>query len=215
MPSKAKPSAVTFAPDPRITALKARATTLVKTWRAVSVFDTTSFEKAGQALKDTVSIRKDLKTLLGPEIDKAKAEYKTKDKLFKDVDNVIRDAEVLIRDALAAYAAKQKAKQDALIEKALDSGKDEKAAAIMAKPFVPEVSGLSFTEHWHAEVTNLGDLVRWIASKTATKVDEAKFLDYLMPNLVVLNAKARDAKSEDLGIPGVKGVKETSSTVRS
>ena len=207
MPSKAKPTAVTFAPDPRITALKSRATTLVKTWRAVSVFDTASFEKAGQALKDTVSIRKDLKTLLGPEIDAAKATYKAKDKLFKDVDNVIRDAEVLIRDALAAYAAKQKAKQDALIEKALDSGKDEKAAALAAKPFVPEVSGLSFAEHWHAEVTNKAQLVDAVARGLVP-------LDALEVNMPWLNAKARDMKAEDLGIPGVKGVKETSSTVR-
>ena len=73
---------------------------------------------------------------------------------------------------------------------------------------MPEVSGLSFTEHWHAEVYDLKALLQAI-------LDGKVPTDAIEPNLVYLNASARACKAEDLSIPGVKGVKETSSTVRS
>jgi hypothetical protein len=206
--AKNKPTSLTIAPDPALTALKARTTKLLKTWQECQVLTTTDFESAGEGLKTTVQLRKDLKALpVYVELSRQKADIKAKEKVLKDVDKLIESVESTIRDALSAYAAKQRAEQEKLITKALDSGKDEKAALIAAKPFVPEVSGLSFTEHWHAEVSSFDYFVTWC-------LNEKKLEEFLLPNMVALNARARDLKTEDLGIPGAKGVKEVSSTVR-
>jgi len=205
-----KTKSLALAPDPAVVALKVRATKLLKSWQDVEVTDTKSFESAGEAVKQAVSIRKDLKALpVCVELARQKAEIKEKEKLLKDVDNTIKRVEEVIRLALVHYASRQREAQERQITSALSKGKDEKAAALAAKPFIPEVSGLSFTEHWHAEVENLHDFVAWCLSGPMANLET-----FLMPNLVALNARARDLKAEDLGIPGVKGVKETSSSVR-
>jgi hypothetical protein len=202
-------------PDKALTALKARATKLLKAWHDVTVTDTPSFESASEGLKDAVSIRKDLKALpVYTELARQKADIKAKEKVLKDVDKTIATAEDAIRDALSAYAAAQRAAQEKLITKALDVGKDEKAAAIAAKPFVPAVEGLSFTEHRHAEVTSLYEFIAWLAGHTRKQFEDDKLEELVSPNLVTLNARVRLLKTEDIGIPGVKGVMETSSTVR-
>ncbi len=210
---KSKSLQVSSSIDPavtkRLTALKVRATKFLTTWSEVEVLDTPSFEAAGVALKEGVLIRKDLKSLLDPEIKQAKADLKLKQDLYKSVDLLLQDAENTIRDALSSYNAAQQAKKNALVEKALEAGKDEKAASIAAKPFTPAVQGLSFTDHWHAEVENLQEFVSWCLSGPTANLE-----GFLSPNYVALNARARDLKAEDLGIPGVKGVKESSSTVR-
>lgn len=203
-----KKTALTVAPNPRVTALKARATKLLNAWQSVEVIDTTSFEAAGDALKLGVSIRKELKSILDPEIKAAKASYDAKRGAWKEIDSILEDHESLVRHALALYAAAQREAQEKLVSKAMERGNDVKAAALAAKPFVPEVAGLSFSEHWHAEIIDLASLIAAVASGTVP-------LDAITPNLVWLNARARSMAAEDLSIPGVKGVKETSSIVRS
>jgi len=206
--SKAKLRSVVLAPDPKLTAIKTRATKLMSAWHDVEVIDTKTFEAASEAVKEAVSLRKDLKALpVYVELAAQKAQIKAKEKLLKDVDKAIEAVEDILRDALSSYAARQREAQEKLVSKAIDKGQDAKAAAIAAMPFIPESSGLSFSEHWHAEITDLKALIEAVAS-------EAVPLDAITPNLVYLNAKARDAKAEDIGIPGVKGVKETSSAIR-
>jgi hypothetical protein len=207
--AKNKPTSLTIAPDPRVTALKSRVSKLASIWKlSPGTLTTETFEKAATAVKEAVAIRKELKVILDPGIQEAKAELKTREKVFKDIDSILKSVEGNLRYPLEDYASRQRAAQEKLITKALDSGKDEKAALIAAKPFVPEVSGLSFTEHWHAEVYDLKALLQAI-------LDGKVHTDAIEPNLVYLNASARACKAEDLSIPGVKGVKETSSTVRS
>jgi hypothetical protein len=206
MPAK-KTATVIVAPNPQVVALKTRATKLFNATRELTVTDTTTFELAGSSVKDAVSIRKELKSLLDPEIQRAKADFKAKEKVYKDIDSVLKAVEDAVRDSLSDYAARQREAQAKLVEKALDKGNDVKAAAIAAKPFVPEVSGLSFTEHWHAEITDELAIVRGVANGSIPR-------DAITINMVFFNARAREAKSEDIGIPGVKGVKEVSSTVR-
>ena len=155
MSTKTKPKALIPSPDPQVLAIKTRATKLLREADTIAhgVKDTVGFERAGLVVKDAVALRKDLKALpVYTELAKAKADIKTKEKLLKEVDKIIENAEDIIRDALSTYASRQREAQEKLVTKALDAGKDEKAAAIQAKPFVPEVSGLSFTEHWHAEL---------------------------------------------------------------
>lgn len=202
-----KTKSLTLAPDPRITSLKTRATNFLKHNLEIEVIDTPSFEEASLSLKTGVSIRKDLKDLLDPEIRAAKADLKAKQKVYKDIDEVILRAETALRLSLSLYAGRQREAQEKQVAAALSKGKDEKAAALAAQPFVPPVQGLSFTEHWHAEVENLALLVQAVVEGKAD-------LQAVSPNMVYLNACAREAK-EKLAIPGVKAVKETSSTVRS
>jgi hypothetical protein len=205
MPAK-KTATVIVAPNPQVVALKARATKLFNATRELTVTDTTTFELAGSAVKDAVSIRKELKSLLDPEIQRAKADFKAKEKVYKDIDSVLKAVEDTVRDSLSDYAARQREAQAKLVERALDKGNDVKAAAIAAKPFVPEVSGLSFTEHWHAEVVSIADLVKAVAAVSVPP-------EAISPNLVWLNGKARELH-EAMAIPGVIAVKETSSTFR-
>ena len=194
---------------PELITLKAKASKLIKAARSCQVADTISFEKATSIVKELVGVRKDIKAILEPDIKRAKADYDSKRKSFKGVDDVIYNAEETLRTELEVYASRQRQAQEKLIEKALTAGKDEKAAVLAAKPFVPEVQGVSFTELWHAEVVNFHDFVAWCLSGPTANLE-----DFLSPNLVALNARARDLKSEDLGIPGVHGVKESSSTFR-
>lgn len=209
--AKAKPATSLMFPEATskaLASLKGKLTKLLDTWGdEVSVVDTPSFEHAGEGVRDLTSIRKDLKQLLGPIVDEAKKDYDAKRKAFKEIDDVIESKEAEIRSALEAYAQAQRAAREKLIAKNLDKGKDTIAAAIAAKPFVPEVQGLSFTERWHAEVTSLLDLVKAVASGKAP-------IEALSPDYVWLNIQARSFK-EKLSIPGVKAVSESSSTIRS
>jgi hypothetical protein len=209
MPTKTKPKSLMLAPDPRVTALKARVTKLASAWKlSPGTLTTVTFEKAAQAVKDAVSIRKELKAILDPGIQEAKAELKAREKVFKDIDSILKTVESNLRNPLEDYAARQRALQEKQIESAMSKGKDEKAAVIAAKPFVPEVQGLSFTEHWHAEVENLHEFIVWVLSGPTAELE-----NLLSPNLVTLNTLAR-AQKDALAIPGVKAVKETSSTIR-
>jgi len=198
----------TVSPEAReLQTLKSRALSLVESSRSIQVKDTPSFERAGDLVKDAVGLRKDLQsTAFYRALVEAKADLKTKDQLYKSVEKLVKDAEDLIRDSLSRYAAEQRWKQEKAIERAMEKGKDEKAATIAATPFVPPVQGLSFTEHWHAEVESLHALVKAAAS-------DANLLAYLDANMVALNALARLQK-DSMAIPGVKAVKETSSSVR-
>ncbi len=189
-----------------LTSLKQRANHFLKTWTEAAATNTPSFEAAGVSLKEGVSIRRDLKALLDPEIQQAKADLKLKQSLYKSVDNLLLGAEEAIRASLERYAALQRTRQAAAVESALSKGNDVKAASLAAKPFTPDVAGLSFTEHWHAEVTDLRLLLQAV-------IDGKISTEAVQENLVFLNVCAR-AEREKLSIPGVKAVKDTSSTMR-
>ena len=204
---KTEPKAIVKAQNPQLVAIRKKAELLLKKWSDFPVKTAEDFEKSAMAVKDFASLRKELKSLVDPEIKAAKAAYDEKRDAYKAVDSVIADGEIAIRDNLEAYTIAHRKAQEKAIEKALSSGNDTKAATIAAKPYVPEVTGLSFTERWHAEVVDLQALLKAIISgKVSTEAVEA--------NLVFLNTIARASKSEDIGIPGVKGIKETSSSVR-
>jgi len=209
-PKKTRAVAPVSAEARELQALKTRALSLVESSKSIQVKDTPSFERTGDLVKDAVGLRKDLQsTAFYRALVEAKADLKLKDALYKSVEKLVKDAEDLIRDSLSRYAAEQRWKQEKAIERAMEKGKDEKAATIAATPFIPPVQGLSFIEHWHAEVSNLHDFVAWCLSGPTANLEA-----FLSANMVALNARARDLKAEDLGIPGVKGVKETSSSVR-
>lgn len=192
---------------PKLLTLRKKAETLLKKWTGFEVKTAEDFESAGAATKDFVALRKELKDITSPAIKAAKVAYDEAKKLPNDVDSVIGQGETALRKTLILYQEKHRKAQKAKVEKAIERGDDVKAAAIAAKPYVPEVSGLSFTGRWHGEVTDKLELIKAVA---AGKADP----ELLEPNLVILNQLARLAKAEDIGVPGARGVKETSSSVR-
>lgn len=204
MPKQTK--TIEKAQNPTLVALRKKAETLLKTWPRPVVKTALDFEKAGLALKDFASIRKELKGLLDPEIKAAKANYDEKRKAFKEVDSIIEQGENAIRYALENYTEQHKKAREVRIERALSEGKDEKAASLAVKPYIPAVEGISFTERWHCEVTDTAALLTAI-------LDGRVSSEAVCPNMVWLNAEARSKKGE-FAIPGCISVKETSSNVR-
>jgi hypothetical protein len=192
---------------PKLIALKSQASKLLTKWQNAQVKTVEQFESVGQATKDFALIRKELKALIDPVVKKAKADYDAKRKLPKEVDEILEKGEQELRIALIEYENLHRRAREIKIEKALESGKDERAAMIVAKPYIPEVQGLSFVDRWHAEITDICMLL-------AAIIDSRAPVEAIEPNLVYLNAQARLSKSIDIGIPGVIGVKETSSSIR-
>jgi hypothetical protein len=189
-----------------LAALRKRADTLIAKWKKPSIETAESFEAAGLGVKDFASLRKDLKATIYPAVAEAKKLYDERRKAYNAVDDILDDAELALRSGLIAYETKHRKAQEARVERALASGKDEKAAVIAAKPYTPEVSGLSFRDVWHGEIVDF-------------KVFLTAILDGRIPSEAVevnaswLNAKAR-AEHEAFAIPGAKAVKETITGVR-
>jgi len=187
-------------------ALRKRADALIAKWQDPKIESAESFESAGVGVKDFVSLRKDLKATIYPVVAEAKKRYDTARKAYNTVDDILDDAENALRQGLIAYEVKHRKAQEIRVEKALASGKDEKAASIAAKAYTPDVEGLSFRDVWHGEV------VDFKAYLTAV-------LDGRLPPEAVeasaswLNAKAR-AEHESFAVPGAKAVKETITGVR-
>lgn len=194
--------------NPELIAIRTKATALLKKWSSPVVKTAEQFETAGEAVKSFAAVRKELKTTVYPAVQEAKAEYDLRRSAYKAVEDIISEGENAIRSALIAYDEAHKKAAEVKIERALASGNDTKAAAIAAKPYVPEVQGLSFTERWHGEIVDIGVFLTAVLDGRIPQ-------DAVEANLVWLNAKAVAAKSEDIGVPGAKGVKVTSSSVRS
>jgi hypothetical protein len=207
MPAKKSTAVAPHALNPALVALKTRATSLIKKWSSPIVKTAEQFESAGLAVKDFASLRKELKSILDPEIKEAKAIYDSKRDAYKVVDSFIGEGESAIREALEAYTIAHRKAAEAKIEKAIAMGNDVQAAAIAAKPYIPAVEGLSFTERWHGEVTDIGVFLTAVLDGRIPQ-------DAIEVSFVWLNAQARARKAEDIGVPGAKGVKETSSSVR-
>jgi hypothetical protein len=193
--------------NPELVSIKSKATSMLKKWSAPVVKTAEQFESAALAARDFIALRKSLKAILDPIIKQAKADYDEKRNAFKEVDAIIARGEDAIRDAIEAYQEAHRKAQEVRVERALDAGKDERAAAIAAKPYTPTVEGVSFVERWHGEVTDFKVFLSAI-------IDGRIPQEAAEPNLVWLNAQARAAKSEDIGVPGAKGVKESSSSIR-
>lgn len=192
--------------NPTLVTLRKKAETLLKKWANPVVKTAEDFEKAGAGAKDFVSLRKELKAYLDPEIKAAKANYDEKRNAFKSVDSIIEKGEDGLRLALEDYNERHKKAQEVRIEKALSEGKDERAATLAAKPYTPTVEGMSFTERWHCEVRDFQALLTAI-------LDGRVSSEAVSPNMVYLNGEARTKKGE-FAIPGCEAVKETSSSIR-
>lgn len=134
---------------------------------------------------------------------KAEGEIKKAMIAFDDEQDRLRREEQVRADA---EARKKQEKLQQQASKAAASGKTERAielehraAAVVAPAVQPEtvrVSGISRTEHWHAEATDLRALVKAIYEGRAP-------LSYVIANDKVLGAQARSLK-QDFVCDGVR-----------
>ena len=191
---------------PQLSSLRKKADLLIAKWKAPKIETAESFEEAGQGTKDFASLRKEIKTIVSPAIAEAKKLYDERRKAFAAVDDILEEAEQSLRQGLIAYEVKHRKAQEVKIEKALEKGQDSKAAAIAAKPYTPEVSGLGFRDVWHGEIVDLGVFLSAV-------IDGRLPQEAVSVNESWLNAKAR-AEHEAMSVPGAKAVKETISSVR-
>lgn len=126
-----------------------------------------------------------------------------------------RDAERAAAEAARAEAERQ---QLARAEAAMDSGDLERCERILESPAPPvlvpaveapaptKLDGVSFTEVWYAEVTDLAQLVRAVADGTAP-------ITAVMADTKVLGQLARALKGA-LNLPGVRVWSEKSVRAR-
>lgn len=119
----------------------------------------------------------------------------------------------------AAEKKVREAEEERQLQDAIDAeeaGDPEQADAILNEPVAPpvvhvsapiaQVQGVSSRTTWHAEVTNLLQLVQFVA-------EHPEFINYLQHNGSALNQTAR-AQQAAMNVPGVKAVSETTRAVR-
>lgn len=123
------------------------------------------------------------------------------------------------RERQALLDAEARKERERLAEEAAalaEAGRTEEAAAkldtaaVISAPTVEAVaekpSGISYTERWHAEVTDIVALCRFVAENPDQR-------ELVTANTVALNGMARALKGS-MRIPGVKPVSERTTTVR-
>ena len=135
----------------------------------------------------------------------AEAEYKTLMLRYQDEQEKKRREE---QARLEEEARKEREKLEARAAKAVEKGKEEKAAELLAQAAtvatpvletrIPTVTGISTRSTWKAEVVSKPELIKAVA---AGAVPQAA----LIPDTAFLNQQARSLKSE-LNYPGVKVV---------
>jgi hypothetical protein len=204
--------------------------------RSITIIDAETYKRAGELKVGIRDLIKKIEAAHKPNIDRwkngweaAKADREAQTKPLSDAMAILNkglddylDKEEAARkrrekEAREAEVRRQEQTRAQTAVTQLAAGNTQAAAEIFEKPVeapvvtfqrdVPKVEGLKVSMRWSAEVFDLPALVLYLADRL--RKDEAfkvELPNYLTANLVVLNRKAVDAKKEDLGIPGVKGV---------
>lgn len=184
------------------------------------VTDDASYEFAGTVLRD-----------IKVEVKRAKDEYeylyrplktamdRLRDK-WKEVTAPFDQAEAMLRGAMTEYGREKESRARAealrLAAEARRELEQEKADARKVETLVqkaqeiqtqaPDVEGISYREHWKAEVTDIRELCRAVADGT---VDA----DLVLPNMKRLGEIARAMKGS-FAVPGCTAVKDKVIQVR-
>lgn len=204
--------------------------------RKITIADQQSYSLAASLLLDISALAKRIQDHHKPIKDAAYAAHKAAVSAEKRLLDPLEDAKAILKRGIAAWEAEQerirrelelKAQEEARrqeeemrLELALQAealGADAATTdEILATP-VPVVapviaptferqSGISTSQRWRAEVTDLKALCRAVAAGQAS-------IEFVQPNLVALNALARAMKST-LNVPGVRAVAETTVAAR-
>jgi hypothetical protein len=192
---------------------------------AGAIKDDASYQAAGSFLLTIKGFRKKVEEVFGPVVQKANQAWKAALDLRKQADAPLDEAERIIKPALAAYdqeqerkrreeqerlMAEQKKRDDdsrlAQAEKAAKNGDLKAANAILEAPASPivapalqpkaQVAGISYSQSWKAECTDIRALVLAVAQGKAS-------ITLLEANQVGINQMARALKSE-FQVPGIR-----------
>ena len=210
-----------------MTTAQEQAVATLETSQNVTVTDATSLDTANEILRGIKKVRKEVKGVYRPILDRMNAqknetmaEYKKYDEPLKEAEGVIKtavggylDAQERIRQAAEhkAEAERKKLEDERLAEAKLleDIGDTDAAAALVETPVevtapvpaAPKSHGISSSKRWSANVTDLMALVKAVAAGEAP-------LRYLKADQVRLNGIAADEK-ERFSVPGVEAVSKT------
>jgi hypothetical protein len=127
-------------------------------------------------------------------------------------------------EQLRIEAELRKQEEEARLAEAIvleDMGEPDEAEAVLAAPSTqavvqvasaaPKVAGISYTDHWSAEVDSLYKFVMWaVREQNAVGLINA----YLLPNMPAFNKSAGALKSL-MSMPGVRAVNKPTPNVRS
>ena len=204
MPKKAESTALTLPVNADLTKLKADITRTVKRYEKALVTNTKTYEFVSEGIKEFAKLRKAITNLLHGEVAEKKALYDAYRKREKSLIDALTHEEDRLRESIEAYYTKQREAADAKIALAVASNDLDREASLVAKPFVPDVAGISFRTDWSFRLDDFRELVKAVAHG---KVDIAA----LQANFTWLNEQAQALK-EKLTIPGGEAV-STSSTV--
>jgi len=203
---------------------------------AQAVKDDESYKNAADFLMTIKGFKKKVQESFGPVVQKANAAWKAAIDLRKLADDPLDRAERIIKPALVAYDMEQERKrrdeQDRLMaeqkkhdedarlaqaEKMAETGESAAADAILEAPPAPivapappvaaKVSGITYSNRWKAEVTDLKALIKAIAEGKAP-------IALVMTNTTALNAVAKSLKNEVM-YPGVRVWSERVASSRS
>lgn len=117
------------------------------------------------------------------------------------------EAQRRAEDRLLAEAIVAEANgETTLAEEIITNGNTVPAPTAPVEAETAKVEGIVTRERWHAEVTDLLALVKWVAENPG-------FVNLLAPDMPALNAQARALRNA-MAIPGVKAVVEIEKAVR-
>lgn len=203
---------------------------VVEAAESIIVLDDASFASAGEFLRDVKRREGGWEEFFSPLLRQAVDTHKAILARKKEVLSPLEKAEGIVKSKVTRYnleqlekaaklqreleAAARKAEEDRRLADAaaaVEAGIPEEAVmetfdapivpmSVAPAPPPPKVQGLSFATTYKAEVTNLLELVRFVAANPS-------HLALLMANVVSLNAMAK-AQKEGLALPGVRVVKE-------
>jgi len=108
--------------------------------------------------------------------------------------------------AQEAAEAAQEAGYEVEAQEILDSAKHAPEPVVQPQARVSKVSGVTSMTRWSAEVTDLIDLVRYVA-------ENPQWIGLLQPDMKQLNALAR-AQRKAMALPGVRAVSTSHKSVR-
>lgn len=195
--------------------------------KALRITDAQTYEAACDFLKGIKALRMEIAETFDPHVKRAHEAHRALLKEKADAEAPLAEAERIAKSALVVYDQEQerirrieqqrqqaelrRQEEERRLAEAValeDAGEQAEAEALIEEPIAvptvavapstPKVSGISYRETWGASVTNLHQLVKFVAANPS-------HVGLLAANMPALNAQARSLKAQ-MQIPGVEAV---------
>lgn len=161
---------------------------------------------ASEFQKTVKAKRKEIEDFFRPEIDAAHQLHKRLVAKLKVFTDPLDKAVTVTSPAISAYMYKRQAEEKAAQEKATKAAEKKGLPAPVLNSTFEKPKGITATETWNAEVTDLSALVRAVAAKKVPIVA-------VEANMKFLNEQAKSLEKM-LDYPGVKAVKTLGTSTR-